>query len=247
MFKLIKYEFQKQMFSKIVIGICLAALTLYFAVMVILDKEDAAGIGLCIMGIVMLAGMFYVAIESIVVYERDLKTKQSYMLFLVPQSAYSILGAKMLASVLQIFFTMVLYGLSIALCGTVYVGRYSNAREFIEFCRQMTEAVFEVHVDMLAIIRVMLYMFIIWVFIVMLAIFTDTLLNTVLNRSKVLSVLSVVVYIALFWLVLKIENHIYPAGVSSMVMQLISTVYYLVIDFVLFLASGWLIDKKLSV
>lgn len=247
MFKLMKYEFQKQMFSKIVIGVCLAALTLYFAVMVVLNHEDAAGIGLGIMVMVMMAGMFYVALESVIVYEKDLKTKQSYMLFLVPQSSYSILGAKMLAAILQILFTMVIYGAAIALCGTVYVAKYSNAREFLDLCKRLAEAVFNIQVDYLTILKILFYVFIIWVFLVMLAIFTDTLLNTVLSKSKLISLLSIVVYIALFYIVIKVENSIYPAGISDMVMQLISMLYYLVIDLVLFLASGWLIDKKLSV
>ena len=109
MLKLMKYEFKKQMFSKIIIAAILGVLTLYFGIACVIDKETHAAIATMLIFTVMVFAGLYVAVESLSVYDKDLKTKQSYMLFLVPKSSYEILGAKMISAVLQIFFTMLIY------------------------------------------------------------------------------------------------------------------------------------------
>ena len=102
MLKLMKYEFKKQMFSKIIIAAILGVLTLYFGIACVIDKETHAAIATMLIFTVMVFAGLYVAVESLSVYDKDLKTKQSYMLFLVPKSSYEILGAKMISAVLQI-------------------------------------------------------------------------------------------------------------------------------------------------
>ena len=44
MLKLMKYEFKKQMFSKIIIAAILGVLTLYFGIACVIDKETHAAI-----------------------------------------------------------------------------------------------------------------------------------------------------------------------------------------------------------
>ena len=92
MLKLMKYEFKKQMFSKIIIAAILGVLTLYFGIACVIDKETHAAIATMLIFTVMVFAGLYVAVESLSVYDKDLKTKQSYMLFLVPKSSYEILG-----------------------------------------------------------------------------------------------------------------------------------------------------------
>ena len=43
MLKLMKYEFKKQMFSKIIIAAILGVLTLYFGIACVIDKETHCG------------------------------------------------------------------------------------------------------------------------------------------------------------------------------------------------------------
>ena len=84
-----KYEFKKQMFSKIIIAAILGVLTLYFGIACVIDKETHAAIATMLIFTVMVFAGLYVAVESLSVYDKDLKTKQSYMLFLVPKSSYA--------------------------------------------------------------------------------------------------------------------------------------------------------------
>lgn len=104
MLKLMKYEFKKQMFSKIIIAAILGVLTLYFGIACVIDKETHAAIATMLIFTVMVFAGLYTAVESLSVYDKDLKTKQSYMLFLVPRSSYEILGAKMISAALQNLF-----------------------------------------------------------------------------------------------------------------------------------------------
>lgn len=251
MLKLMKYEFRKQMFSKMVIAIILGVLVGYFAVMNIMDKEQNAAVALGLMFFVMMVAAFYVSMESLVVYSKDLKTKQSYMLFLVPQSSYKILGAKMISAVLQIFFTMAIYIATLGLCGMIYLMKYSDIKQMLEFLKEIFEASFDMQIDFWLVFKVLSTTFILWVFIVILGIFAETLMNTVLTRGKLTSFLSVVMYIFIFWAVARVESGIYDgmiaANISNAVANAIVIIYYLVVDVALYIASAWLIDKKLSV
>lgn len=246
-----KYEFRKQMFSKMVIAIILGVLVGYFTVMSIMDKEQNAAVALVLMSFVMIVAAFYVSMESLIVYGKDLKTKQSYMLFLVPQSSYKILGAKMISAVLQIFFTMAIYIVTLGLCGMIYLMKYSNIKQMLEFFKELFEVSFDMRIDFWLMFKVLSYMFILWVFIVILGIFAETLINIVLTRGKLTSFLSVVMYIFIFWAVARVESGIYDgmmaANVSNAAANVIEIIYYLVIDAALYIASAWLIDKKLSV
>lgn len=203
MLKLMKYEFKKQMFSKIIIAAILGVLTLYFGIACVIDKETHAAIATMLIFTVMVFAGLYTAVESLSVYDKDLKTKQSYMLFLVPRSSYEILGAKMISAALQIFFTMLLYGIVAVLCGSVFLIKYSSVRE----------------------------------------------LMTLVHKTKLTSFIVFVAYILCFWGVVSADNAILNAiSKSSQVMQSsVEILFFLVINTVLYVASAWLMDKKLSV
>ena len=168
MLKLMKYEFKKQMFSKIIIAAILGVLTLYFGIACVIDKETHAAIATMLIFTVMVFAGLYTAVESLSVYDKDLKTKQSYMLFLVPRSSYEILGAKMISAALQIFFTMLLYGIVAVLCGSVFLIKYSSVRELMTLVQNILEINYSVRVDWGFVVQTILTVFVTWVFIVVL-------------------------------------------------------------------------------
>ena len=101
--KLIKYEFRKQLMSKLVVGAVVAVLELVFFAGIIFDKGYWAGMGLGLFALVSMIALLYFSFESIVTYSNDLKTKHSYMLFLTPCNMFQIVGAKLVTTILQIF------------------------------------------------------------------------------------------------------------------------------------------------
>ena len=245
MLKLMKYEFKKQMFSKIIIAAILGVLTLYFGIACVIDKETHAAIATMLIFTVMVFAGLYTAVESLSVYDKDLKTKQSYMLFLVPRSSYEILGAKMISAALQIFFTMLLYGIVAVLCGSVFLIKYSSVRELMTLVQNILEINYSVRVDWGFVVQTILTVFVTWVFIVVLGYFVETLIH----KTKLTSFIVFVAYILCFWGVVSADNAILNAiSKSSQVMQSsVEILFFLVINTVLYVASAWLMDKKLSV
>ena len=106
--RLIKYELKKQQTSR---NIILALLLVFLlAVVVGIFTENGNTSWNQCNGLEMFVGMFvffYMGIESLLILNRDLKTKQSHMLWMVPMQSWKILGAKYIAAILQIFFISV--------------------------------------------------------------------------------------------------------------------------------------------
>ena len=102
--RLIKYELKKQQTSRNIILALLLVFLLAFAAGIFSDNGNMVGIS---MGLEIFVGMFvffYMGIESLLILNRDLKTKQSHMLWMVPMPSWKILGAKYIAAALQILF-----------------------------------------------------------------------------------------------------------------------------------------------
>ena len=92
--RLIKYELKKQQTSRNIILALLLVFLLAFAAGIFSDNGNMVGIS---MGLEIFVGMFvffYMGIESLLILNRDLKTKQSHMLWMVPMPSWKILGAK---------------------------------------------------------------------------------------------------------------------------------------------------------
>lgn len=249
MLKLMKYEFKKQMFSKLIIVILLAASVALFAVSVILDDIEVAGAAVFLMFMIMMCSIVYVAFEELNVYDKDLKTKQSYMLFMLPQSARSILCAKLLASALQILFTIVIFSAAIGISFGIYSARYDVVKESFEFIKLLLSELDILEINYQTIFRILSILFILWVFMVMLGIFVITLVNTLLSGKRFVTLLSMLVYCLIFWAVVTIDNRLIPSveDTSAIINNLIGYGFYLALILILFFASAWLIDRKLSV
>ena len=103
MLKLIKYEFRKTFLSKLILLAITALAEILFLAGVFLKWDKGLAIGT--IGLVMCAviGIFYIGIESLLVFHRDLNTKQSYMLFMTPKTSYHVLGSKVLENGISIF------------------------------------------------------------------------------------------------------------------------------------------------
>lgn len=215
MLKLMKYEFQKQIFSKMVIELTF--------------------------------GIFYVAIESIIVFEKDLSTKQSYMLFLVPKTPKEILGSKIIANVLQIIETLVSFIAVIGLCGSILAIKSEGVQAFISVMKEFIERVFQIDLNLAYLVAGVVTLVVLWLFLVMLGILITTALHTILGGNKFISFLAIVSYFVLIYVVGCGENMIYGHGLSEMVEDIICYVYYGILDLLFFFATSWLMDKKLSV
>ena len=105
MINLLKYEFKKTLFGKLImLGItAIAEIMFLYGVFTKSDKWTTGGITFLI--VCALTGLFYIGIETLTTFHKDLNTKQSYMLFLTPNSSHKILGAKVLENAVSILMT----------------------------------------------------------------------------------------------------------------------------------------------
>ena len=252
MLKLMKYEFRKQAFSKLIIAVTLAAMLVLYAVMLIRGNADSAGITIGFIGMAMFIAVIFVAFECLSTYSKDLKTKQSYMLFMLPKSPRSILLSKILASAVQVIAILVVFTVVMFTCTAAFVARFDDIAVFIN---DLLDIFFNAKLSDIVNIRIVLkgiiLTFTLWLFLVTLALFVTTLANTVMNGSKFMTFVSVIAYFVFSIIIDKIESAIAycllgnTAGGGLYI--LVCTVFYFIVDIALFFATAWLIDKKLSV
>ena len=96
--KLMKYEWKKQRTSRMIVMVALAVCVLTFLGGVMVEKDALMGVSAMLLLVGSFFVVFYMGIESILILNRDLKTKQSYMIWMTPKSVWEILGAKICCS-----------------------------------------------------------------------------------------------------------------------------------------------------
>ena len=115
MFKLMKYEFRKTWITKLILLGVAAALEALFLFGLYADKEDTLMFSIVLLMILSIGGVLVIGLESVITLHRDMNTKQSYMLFMTPNSCYRILGAK----VVECGFSILIAGAFFFALGTL--------------------------------------------------------------------------------------------------------------------------------
>ena len=234
MVKLLKYEMKKQQTSRMVIGSILLVCVLGFALGMLLGREKLAAVSLAVMMMATFFVVFYVGIESILVLNRDLKTKQSYMLWMVPKSIWEILGSKFLAAILQMLIVFVMYVAVGLICILVTLQHTGHLSDLFKMIWQAGE----LYIDGLpSIIWGSAEIFLGWTVVIMAGFVGVILSRTLLLNAKYSGFLAVVVFFAIIIAVEKIYDLI-PEILESAIKM---------VGFILFGVSGWMADKKLSV
>ena len=96
MLRLLKYELRKTLMSKLILlGVTLAAQAVFLTGLWG-KKDNTLAIGAVLLFFIAITGIALMGILSVVTLHKDMNTKQSYMLFMTPNSCYRILGAKVI-------------------------------------------------------------------------------------------------------------------------------------------------------
>lgn len=249
--KLMKYEFKKQLTSKIVVAILAAIAEAAFVISVLIDDSEWAGVSLACMLMLSVFGLCYFSFETIITYSNDLKTKQSYMLFLVPRNTYQIVGAKMLTTVLQIVGAGAAF--AAIMVGDVFLifAKNQDIEEFFEIVNDFLTAL-GMRVHLSDVIYIVALILITWLEFVLMAIFAITLSTTFFANTKYKGVISFGIYFVLNYLLNKVANLV-SDGFGEKEYLMISTdgwVYigiYTAAMLLWFFGTSWLLDKKVSV
>lgn len=247
MTKLMKYEFRKQVFSKIIILILLGLAEAFFLYGALLGKEAITAITIIILVLLTQGVLFYVAFESIITYSNDLKTKNSYMLFLTPRSSYQIIGAKVITAGIQILLAGLVF-LAVGIGDIMLlVTKYDAIAELKEFIVRLIQVFTNVDIDDRRLMFFACLMLLLaWIQVIIIGFFSITLSTTLLANKKYKGLISLIFFIAINMAVSWISNKLFRMKVEDTTL-ILQSLYYICITGLGYVGTAWLIDKKLCV
>lgn len=246
MLKLMKYELRKQMQSKFIIFGIVALLELVWFWGLFMNRNVLYSTS-AILFMVASISMFFLYFESITTFSHDLKTKNSYMMFMTPNSSYKIVGAKILASVIQI----IVYGLCFFGIGLLNVGimtvRFNSFSETIEMVKKLLNEFMNIDVDVTYLFLNLCVVLIAGIFILVLAYVSITLSATFLANKSYKGVVS----FAIFALISFGEDKISSALFGNMLLSdgkemIIFIAWYTILSVIAYVATAWMLDKRVS-
>lgn len=249
--KLIKYELRKQRTSRMVIFIALAITLIGFWAGLLFKNESLMAV--CIA--VMIAGaflvLFYTGIESILVLNRDLRTKQSYMLWMLPKSVWEILGAKFISAILQMLIVFGISGIAIGISSTVAVLKIGGLADLVRMGQELSGLFIRGGLHWTDLVYLAFVIFLSWTLVIMTGFLAVILARTLLIRSKFAGGLAVIFFFVINFVIERIYDLIYRipalAALPALEWNIWDTLFYVIICLLLFGASGVLADRKLSV
>lgn len=250
MLKLMKYEFRKTMFSKMILLVVTAIAELAFLIGVFFDNENTLGYGT--MGLVFcgIFGILYIGIESLICFHRDLNTKQSYMLFLTPNSSYKILGAKVIENGLSIlivggcFAGLAALDMSIA---ALYIGGLKQFLDILESFMDISISWGTMGKEMLMGFVAMLSS---WIMAVTTGYLAILLSATILAGKRLSGLVSFLFYLMITWVIGFAGDGLVgllPVNANSYVSFLALVGIMLAFSALMYLFTGWMMERKLSV
>jgi len=240
MLRLLKYEFRKTLFPKLVL---LALLVIFEGVFLYgywTDNNSTVTLGLSLFLFTFLCGLLAIGIISLVTLHKDMNTRQGYMLFMTPNSTYRILGAKVAEN-----------GLSMLGIGAVGLGicllNFSLIKQELEFITSFLKN-FGIgltptfpHLSAL-----LVYIICSILCSVTTAYLADVICSSLLNGQKGSMVITFVLFALLNFGIQKIMGLV-PASLDIVVMFLLQGAIALVLATVMYIITARLMDRYLSV
>ena len=247
MLKLMKYEFRKTMFSKLILLVITAVAELAYLAGVFLKWDNGMGIGVGGLALCGIIGIFYIGVESLIVFQRDLNTKQSYMLFLTPRTSYQILGAKILENGISIFLTGAFFAALAAIDFTIGILYIGGLKEFLDILAQAARYIsVEIQIEPGQALLFFASILTSWLMMIVIGNLAIVLSATVFAGKKFSGIVSFLLYMVITWASGKVLDLI-SGPVSGDMVYVFVIMGALVILALMYLLTGWIMERKLSV
>lgn len=245
MLKLMKYELRKTAFSKLVLLVITAVAEIAFLIGVFWKKDNILAMGIIFLVMCTIFGVIYIGIESVNVLHRDLNTKQSYMLFLTPKSSYQILGAKILENGISIirqalFAALAAIDVTVA---TLYIG---GLKEMINLVSSFMEVNWSVTFTPAEAAFYFFGLLASWIVFIVNADLSVILSASVLAGKKGSGIAGFLIFLVISSVIGKLLDLI-PVLKSMELTFVLYIAASFAIAAVLYVISGWIMEKKLSV
>ncbi|MDO4483251.1 MAG: hypothetical protein Q4C54_02100 [Clostridia bacterium] len=247
MLQLMKYEFRKTRTTKLVV----VGLTLLLQIMFMFglygNNEQWMSTGAGLLIFVATFGVIIIGLQSLLTLHKDMSTKQSYMLFMTPNSSYKILGAKVLECSLSMLLMAVFFGALGFLDVTLLFGKFGQLDQLLEFFRSvMKQFTDQIHFTSPEIISFCGMLLCSWLATVVTAAFSDVFACSLLNGKKFAGLAAFALFVVLNMVFGWISGLIPPAG-TFVAAMLISGGVSLIITAVMYFATAFMMDRYLSV
>ena len=245
---LIKYEFRKTLFVKLILLALTGAAELVFLIGVFYNADSpGAAVGVTLLTLLAIAGITFIGIHSMLSLYRDLNTKQSYMLFMTPHSSYTILGAKIIENGLSILAAGAFFALLAFIDLQILLKEFFTFKAILEYFQGFLEfANLPVDISASTVLLFFLSVLTSWLATIVTAHLAIILSATFLAGKRFSGVVSFVLFIAISLVSSWLVNRI-PDTVALNTHILLACVISLLFAAVCYLLSGWMAEKKLSV
>ena len=250
MFKLMKYEFRKTQATKLILLAIIAIAEIAFLIGLYGNYDMTAGLSIVALVFLSFLGVFVVGLESITILHRDMNTRQSYMLFMTPNSSYKILGAKVLECGLSILlagaFVFALGALDITLAVAREQGLNSLWEMIQDFLSHITINGRQLEIDAPILAATFLNILTSWIMTIVSAYLAVVISAALLNGKKFNGLISFVLFLLLNWGAAKLLGLI-PDTMSSVATLLVYVAVELILSAIMYVVTAEIMERKLSV
>ncbi|MBQ6256163.1 MAG: hypothetical protein IJJ60_06195 [Clostridia bacterium] len=251
MFKLMKYEFRKTWITKLILLGVTAALEIMFLIALYGEFEDTLILSVGLLTAVAMLGVLVIGLESVLTLHRDMNTKQSYMLFMTPNSSNKILGAKVLECSLSILITGAFFFALGALDITLLFAKSGQLNQLWEMIQNVISQIningrpLTINAEIMAALTFSLLTG--WIGIVTMAYLADVVSAALLNGKKYNGLLSFAVFLALTWLTSWATGKITAGITASTTMLVVNGLIDLGFAVIMYIVTAQIMERKLSV
>lgn len=246
--QLLKYEERKTLGVKLISLGVTALLEIVF--LISLFRRSAEGIGIAAVFLTMtaFASVMVVGLASVLILHRDMNTKQSYMLFMTPNSCNKILGAKVLENGLSILLAGAFFFALGALDITLLFAREGQVGELWEMLQNfLTSLDSRLRVDFPSLAALTANMLCGWFAMVMAAYLGEVISAALLYGRRYNGIVSFLLILALIIGISLLQN-LAGKGISEIVPSLlVRGGVALACSGVMYLLTAQIMEQKLSV
>ena len=248
MFKLMKYEFRKTRFTKLVLLAITAVAEALYLFGLYAQKDRIMVTSMFILVLLASFGVLAIGLESALTLHRDMNTKQSYMLFMTPNSSYSILGAKLLETGLSILLIgLFFFGLGV-LDFSLLIANRSDVKSIWEVVQEFLYRINDsLRLDAKTIGVFLFSMLCSWILVISTIFLADVISTALLYGRKHNGLFSVLIFLILSWLTGVITQKLFGSINASMTRQLVEGVFELFLAGVMYYITAQLMERELSV
>ncbi|SHI78690.1 hypothetical protein [Pseudobutyrivibrio xylanivorans] len=247
MLNLMKYEFRKSWKMKGFVLCFTAFFELMFLFGVFSMNEDVWSVGVFGLILTTICGLFLIGVYSIHVLSKDINTKQSYMLFMTPNSSYKILGSKVLENCGSVFLSGMFF-MALAMADImILVVKYEDIQGIIDMLGLIitgNREAFTYQTFVMAGLDTVLS----WVYLICVGYLAVVICATLLNGNKFNGLLSFIAFIVIAILVDKLHDGLFGVYYVFSSVRLVSNVgFYVVLTAIIYFITAWIMENKLSV